>query len=125
MNYYLVGNPNVGKTCLYNNITRQNERISNYSGVTVDSKTKTINYGKEKLSVTDLPGVYDLNSESPDEKIAIEKIKTLNPKEDVVVFVCSSDGIFRNINLYESIRKIYSNGYFCTFSKESKDIYYI
>src|SRR3954467_10269688 len=85
----LAGNPNSGKTTLFNALTGLRQKVANYPGVTVEKKT-----GKCKLSggrwinVIDLPGTYSLISRSPDELIAMEVLRGLRPDTpapDVVI----------------------------------------
>jgi ferrous iron transport protein B len=67
----LIGNPNAGKTTLFNALTGANQRVGNYSGVTVELKSgETYTPHGKKLRVLDLPGCYSLRAPSPDEKVA-------------------------------------------------------
>ena len=67
----LIGNPNAGKTTLFNALTGANQRVGNYAGVTVEVKSgETYTPHGRKLHVLDLPGCYSLRANSPDEKIA-------------------------------------------------------
>ena len=72
----LIGNPNAGKTTLFNALTGANQKVGNYSGVTVELKSGEIftPHGK-KLRVLDLPGCYSLRAPSPDEKVAVDALK--------------------------------------------------
>ena len=74
----LVGNPNCGKTTLFNALTGDNQRVGNWPGVTVEKKTGLFTLGAEMIHVTDLPGVYTLVSSlhgaSQDEQIAAEAV---------------------------------------------------
>ena len=67
----LIGNPNTGKTTLFNTLTKSNERASNWHGVTVGVRSKVSKIFKENILVTDLPGIYSLGGYFSEEKIAI------------------------------------------------------
>ena len=67
--YVLVGNPNTGKTTLFNKLTKSHEKIANYSGVTTGVKSKVVNISDKKVEVVDLPGVYSFESLSEDELV--------------------------------------------------------
>ena len=81
----LVGNPNCGKTTLYNRISHSHEHVGNYSGVTVSSKMASISYKGYDVKFTDLPGTYSLSAYSEDEVIVRDHINYEKP--DVVVNV--------------------------------------
>ena len=96
-NIILVGNPNTGKTTLFNSLTNSFERVSNWHGVTVGVKQKTTMIGDIKINVTDLPGIYSLQGYSNEEKIAI---KYLNEhKDDLIINICDANNIKRNLLL--------------------------
>lgn len=61
----LVGNPNSGKTSLFNVLSGRSEHVGNYSGVTVDAKVGSFNYKGYRINITDLPGIYSLSPYSP------------------------------------------------------------
>ena len=62
----LVGNPNTGKTTLFNRLTGSRQKIGNYPGVTVEKKYGTWDYGGRAVTLVDLPGAYSLAASSPD-----------------------------------------------------------
>src|SRR5438552_14841814 len=87
----LAGNPNSGKTTIFNALTGLRQKVANYPGVTVEKKT-----GRCKLpdgrwvNIIDLPGTYSLISRSPDERVAMEVLRGLRadtPPPDVVIVV--------------------------------------
>ncbi len=96
-NVILVGNPNVGKTTLYNTMTKSNEKASNWHGVTVDAKSKKYNYKNKEYTVTDLPGMYSLSGYSNEEKIANKYL--FEHKNDVIVNICDANNLKRNLLL--------------------------
>lgn len=93
----LVGNPNVGKTSLYNKITRSFNHVGNWHGVTVAEVSKTINYDGEEVAVSDLPGLYGLSVYSGEEAIARDAV--LFNDYDAVVCVCEVNNLSRNLYL--------------------------
>lgn len=93
----LVGNPNTGKTTLFNTLTSSNEHTGNWHGVTVDSKCKKIQIEKEEFSVIDLPGVYSLTPLSFEEKVTSEYL--YNNKEKLVINIVDINNLYRNLYL--------------------------
>jgi len=97
----LVGNPNTGKTTLFNALTGLRQRIGNYPGITVSMATGTVFLDKQAAYITDLPGTYSLAASSPDEKIVHDYINgnvQNTAKPDVLV--CVVDATNMNKNLY-------------------------
>ncbi len=97
INIALVGNPNCGKTTLFNQLTKSVEHVGNYSGVTVDAKKSTIEYNNYTLNFFDLPGTYSLTAYSPEEKYVMEHLLTKIP--DIVVNVVDAGNLERNLFL--------------------------
>lgn len=93
----LVGNPNCGKTTLFNFASNSHERVANYTGVTVSSKEATAVVDKQKITIVDLPGTYSLSSFSPEELYVIDYLTTQRP--DVVVNVVDGSNLERNLYL--------------------------
>lgn len=93
----LVGNPNCGKTTLFNFASNSHERVANYTGVTVSSKEATAVVDKQKITIVDLPGTYSLSSYSPEELYVIDYLTTQRP--DVVVNVVDGSNLERNLYL--------------------------
>ena len=93
----LVGNPNCGKTTLFNRVTNSNEHVGNYSGVTVDSKVATFSRKDYTFKLVDLPGTYSLTSYSPEELFTRNYIIEETP--DIVLNVIDSTNLERNMYL--------------------------
>ena len=93
----LVGNPNCGKTSLFNVASGSHEHVGNYSGVTVDAKEGSFNYKGYKIILTDLPGTYSLSAYSPEELYVRKNL--LEKMPDVVLNVVDASNIERNLYL--------------------------
>lgn len=97
INVALVGNPNCGKTSIFNIAAHAHERVGNYSGVTVDEKVGTFEYGGYTFNLTDLPGTYSLSAYSPEELYVRKHIIEKNP--DIILNVVDGSNIQRNLYL--------------------------
>lgn len=93
----LVGNPNSGKTSLFNHASRSREHTGNYAGVTVDSKTAEITMDGFSIHITDLPGTYSLTDYSPEELFVRQHLFDVRP--DIVVNVVDASNLERNLYL--------------------------
>ncbi len=93
----LAGNPNCGKTTIFNNITGAKQHVGNYPGVTVEKKEGTCTYDDKKLLFVDLPGTYSLTARSLDEVVARNVI--INEKPDLIVNVVDASNLERNLYL--------------------------
>lgn len=93
----LAGNPNSGKTTVFNNLTGARQHVGNWPGVTVEKKEGSRDYRGYNISVVDLPGVYGLTAYSPDEVIARNFI--VEAKPDVVVDIVDASSLERNLYL--------------------------
>ncbi|MET2985860.1 ferrous iron transport protein B [Aureibaculum conchae] len=109
INVALVGNPNTGKSLLFNQLTGLNQKVSNYPGVTVEKKTGTVKLNNEtKASITDLPGTYSINPSSLDENIVLQTFLSIDKKNypDVVVVVADVENLKRNLFLFSQIKDL-------------------
>jgi ferrous iron transport protein B len=97
INVALVGNPNCGKTTLFNNASGSHERVGNYSGVTVDAKEATMKKNGYTFKIVDLPGTYSITEYSPEELYVRTHITEKMP--DIVVNVIDSSNLVRNMFL--------------------------
>jgi ferrous iron transport protein B len=93
----LVGNPNSGKTSLFNHATGKQERVGNYGGVTVDIKTAHLTQSGYRIDLTDLPGTYSLSEYSPEERFVRQHLTETLP--DVVINVVDASNLERNLFL--------------------------
>ena len=93
----LVGNPNCGKTSLFNNVTGAKEKVGNYGGVTVDSKEGWFNIGGRKVQLVDLPGTYSLTEYSPEEMYVRTYIRDNHP--DAILNIVDAGNLERNLYL--------------------------
>ena len=97
INVAFIGNPNCGKTTLFNAYTGANAKVANWPGVTVEKKEGTIQFRDHKFNLVDLPGIYSLNSYTTEEKIAREYI--LSEDVDVIVNIVDASALERNLYL--------------------------
>ncbi|HJZ41303.1 MAG TPA: ferrous iron transport protein B [Bacteroidales bacterium] len=93
----VVGNPNSGKTTIFNFASGSRERVGNYTGVTIDAKTATFRLGKYVIQLTDLPGTYSLSAFSPEELFVRDFILLHRP--DVVINIVDATSLERNLFL--------------------------
>ena len=103
----LVGNPNTGKTTLFNNLTSSNEHVGNWHGVTVEERAKIYKYKNEKIKLVDLPGIYSLTAFSYEEEVSINYI--LNNQADIVINICDINNLERNLYLTLNLMELGCN----------------
>lgn len=97
INVVLLGNPNCGKTSLFNIAAGTHEHVGNYSGVTVDAKKGKFEYGDYKFNIVDLPGTYSLSAYSPEELYVRRYLKEQIP--DIIINVVDGSNLERNLYL--------------------------
>ena len=98
----IAGNPNVGKTSIFNHLTGQDLKVSNYPGVTVERHEGKLRIeGRDVLTVLDIPGTYSLSGRSAEEQIAIQAIAGIPPltSPDLLVVVVDATQLSRNLYL--------------------------
>lgn len=91
----LAGNPNVGKSTIFNRLTGQNQHTGNWAGKTVDIAKGHYAYKDSQINITDLPGAYSMSPNSPEEQVSSEYI--VNSPYDVLVIVVSATSLERNL----------------------------
>lgn len=105
----LIGNPNTGKTSVFNQLTGLNQQVGNYPGITVERKQGSVRLpGNTKGIILDLPGTYSLNASSMDENVVIELLLNRNDKDfpDVAVVVTDVENLKRNLLLFTQIKDL-------------------
>ncbi|MBN2588739.1 MAG: ferrous iron transport protein B [Sedimentisphaerales bacterium] len=100
----LAGNPNCGKTTIFNLLTGSHQHVGNYPGVTVEKKQGVCRYGDYEITFVDLPGTYSLTAFSEEELVARNYI--LDEKPDIVVDIVDASGIERNLYLYMQLMEM-------------------
>ena len=93
----LVGNPNAGKTTLFNALTRSDEHVGNWHGVTVDAKAKEVTFDDQQVQIVDTPGIYSLKAMSLEEEVSINEI--LKNKDKKIVNLCDQNTLARSLYL--------------------------
>ena len=109
LNVALIGNPNTGKTSVFNALTGLNQKVGNYPGITVDKKQGVCKLSRGvKANVLDLPGTYSLNASSLDENVVIELLLNKNDKDypDVALIVSDVETLKRNLLLFTQIKDL-------------------
>ncbi len=103
----LIGNPNTGKTSVFNILTGLNQKVGNYPGITVEKKVGMCHLSKEfDAKILDLPGTYSLNASSMDESVVIELLLNKNDPDfpDVAIVVSDVESLKRNLLLFTQIK---------------------
>jgi ferrous iron transport protein B len=104
----LLGNPNVGKTSLFNRITKLHQKVGNYPGITVEKRQGTVNANGQEYSIIDLPGTYTLFPNSLDEEVVLKTLLQKDNKDypELVVVVSEPSTISRGVIIYQQVREI-------------------
>ncbi|RTY81349.1 ferrous iron transport protein B [Flavobacterium sp. ZB4P23] len=109
INVALIGNPNTGKTSVFNQLTGLNQQVGNYPGITVEKKMGFCKLPNNiKANILDLPGTYSLNASSIDENVVIELLLNKNDKlyPDVALVVTDVENLKRNLLLFTQIKDL-------------------
>ena len=107
----LAGNPNVGKSTIFNSLTGLNQHTGNWPGKTVTTASGTFTYKDTEFTVIDLPGAYSLCSDSPDEKAAADYIAS--GKADIILIIADASCLERNLLLVRDILCVSDNIVLC------------
>ena len=100
----LAGNPNCGKSSLFNNITGLRQHVGNYPGVTVEKKEAVVTKNGYELKIIDLPGIYGLSASSEDEVVARNVL--IEEKPELIIDVVDSSNLERNLYLYAQLSEL-------------------
>ena len=109
LNVALIGNPNTGKTSVFNALTGLNQKVGNYPGITVEKKQGSCRLDRvTKAKILDLPGTYSLNASSIDESVVVELLLNKNDPDfpDVAVVVTDVENLKRNLLLFTQIKDL-------------------
>jgi ferrous iron transport protein B len=109
INVALIGNPNTGKTSVFNQLTGLNQKVGNYPGITVEKKEGVCKLQRGvKAHILDLPGTYSLNTTSLDESVAVELLLNKNDKDhpDVALVITDVENLKRNLLLFTQIKDL-------------------
>ncbi len=109
LNIALLGNPNTGKTSVFNRLTGLNQKVGNYPGITVEKKEGVCKLNRTtKAHIIDLPGTYSLNASSMDESVVIELLLNKNSKDfpDVAVVITDVENLKRNLLLFTQVKDL-------------------
>ena len=98
----LVGNPNCGKSSLFNNLTKLKQKITNVPGTTIENKVGTVSKGKQKIELIDTPGTYSFNPKSLDEKEAI-RIFFEDPPPNTILYIADASNLKRNLFYFSQL----------------------
>ena len=103
----MAGNPNSGKSTLFNLLTGLSQHVGNYPGVTVDKKTGTIDLGlRQQITILDLPGAYSMYPSSKDERIVIRQFLSTEQKPDLVLYVADVSQLEKQLLLLTQIKDL-------------------
>lgn len=100
----LVGNPNSGKTSIFNRLTGRHQRVANYPGVTVERVSGKVRSGDAELEIVDIPGLYSLQATTEDEVVAVQAISgSIDRAPDLLVCVMDADNLERNLFFFSQL----------------------
>ena len=105
--FALVGNPNCGKSTLFNRLTGLTQKTSNLPGTTVEAMQGEIKVGQKTIHLLDLPGIYSLYTKSEDEGLVVKHlIRTDNDKPEAIIFVMDASNLRRNLLLFSQVAEL-------------------
>ena len=105
--FALVGNPNCGKSTLFNRLTGLTQKTSNLPGTTVEAMHGEIKVGQKTIQLLDLPGIYSLYTKSEDEGLVVKHlIRTDNDKPEAIIFVMDASNLRRNLLLFSQVAEL-------------------
>jgi ferrous iron transport protein B len=101
-NFVLLGNPNIGKSSLFNRLTGLSQKVGNFAGVTIEKKSGELVLPQAKVTLTDLPGSYSLVPRTPDEQVVANEILSEN-KGNACILVADACNLARNLLLFSQV----------------------
>ena len=105
--FALVGNPNCGKSTLFNRLTGLTQKTSNLPGTTVEAMHGEIKVGQKTIHLLDLPGIYSLYTKSEDEGLVVKHlVRTDNDKPEAIIFVMDASNLRRNLLLFSQVAEL-------------------
>ena len=104
----LIGNPNTGKSTLFNALSGMRVRTGNYPGVTVEKRVGHAQWSGRNIELIDLPGTYSLSPKSPDEMVAVQVLTGCcdEPKPDLIICICNASALGRNLYLVTQVLEV-------------------
>lgn len=101
----LIGNPNTGKTSIFNRLTGLNQQVGNFPGVTVDKKSGKLKLSESSVEIIDLPGTYSIYPHSKDEQVVFDVLKNKNHPDhpDALIVVVDASNLERNLLLFTQV----------------------
>lgn len=104
----LIGNPNTGKSTLFNALSGMRVRTGNYPGVTVEQRIASVDWDGHRIELVDLPGTYSLSPKSPDEMVAVQVLTGCSEeaRPDLVICICNTTALERNLYLATQVLEV-------------------